>query len=319
MPSRAVILVNLGTTRAPEPEAVRAFLDEFLSDPMVVDYPGWFWKPVLRGIILRSRPHRVAKLYESIWTTEGSPLDVETRAMAREVQTQLGDAIGVRYAYRYGEPSVRDELRRAREERCDEILVVPLFPQRTGSTTGTIERLVRDVASELDVRDRVRIEYVAPDDSGYIAAQAARWREVLTDDRPPDHVVISFHGIPRRYDRNEGSMYRRDCEATHHALLRRVDWPEDRATLAYQSKFGPEPWIGPTTADVIESLGREGTEAIAVATPGFLTEGLETVEEIGIQNRERFFEAGGRRFLRVPCIGAHPAFVASLVELARRR
>jgi ferrochelatase len=295
---RSVVLVNLGTTTAPEPEAVRAFLSEFLSDPMVVDYPGWLWRPILRRI-LRSRPHRVAEQYRSIWTAEGSPLVSGSRRIASALASVLGRE--VRLAYRYGQPSVAESLE-------DRPLVIPLVPQRTGSTTGTIEALIGE---------RAPLSLLAPDAPGYIEAQAELFRRAVGDD-PPQHFLVSFHGIPVRYDRSEGGLYRRDCEATYAALLDQLDWPRAKANLAFQSRFGPEPWIGPSTAKTLERLARSGVRSLAVATPGFVTEGLETAEEIGLRGKKTFLEAGGQRFVRVPCVEAHPVFIEALAELVRR-
>jgi ferrochelatase len=294
--SRTVVVVNLGTTRAPEPAAVRAFLEEFLSDPMVVDYPRWLWRPILARI-LRSRPDRVAEGYRSIWTEEGSPLVSGTRRIVEALRAASGAE--VREAYRYGEPSLSRELETAGR------LVIPLFPQRTSSTTGTIERLVGT---------RARVSFIPPDDPGYIEAQADRFRGAVGN-APSEHLLVSFHGIPSRYDRAEGGMYRRDCEATYRALLSRLDWPESRATLAFQSRFGPEPWIGPSTAKTLERLGRSGVRSVAVATPGFLTDGLETLEEMGIRGLETFSSAGGERFVLVPAVADHPSFIRSLASL----
>lgn len=292
----SIILVNLGTPEAPEPGPIRAFLEEFLSDPMVVDYPEWLWRPIL-GKILRSRPERVAAQYRSVWSSEGSPLTAGTRRVAEALGTVTGAE--VTFAFRYTEPALTRILSRSRRPT-----IVPLFPQRTGSSSGTIETLVGD---------RATIRRIPPDAPGYIEALADLWERTLAGDRP-EHFVVSFHSIPVRYDRAEAGRYRRDCEATYHALLQWIGWPEDRATLAYQSRFGPEPWIGPQTAKVLRKLPSAGVTSVAVATPGFLTEGLETLEEIGIRGRRTFEEAGGERFYRIPCVEAHPAFVRSLAQ-----
>jgi len=296
----SILLVNLGTTRAPEPEAVREFLREFLSDPMVVDYPGWFWRPILSKI-LRSRPHKVAEMYRAIWTEEGNPLERGTERIA----TALGRLFGgdVRHAYRYGSPSLRERVARG-EER---ITLVPLFPQRTGSTTGSIESAIESASG-------IEIRHIAPDDPGYIEAAADLFHRSVGQ-APPEHFVVSFHGIPLRYDRREGGIYRADCGRTFRALLKAIAWPEEKATLSYQSRFGPEPWLRPATASLLARLGSSGVRSVAVATPGFVTEGLETLEEIGIRGRKTFLEAGGKRFIRVPVVEAHPRFVASLATL----
>ena len=298
--SASILLVNLGTTRAPEPEAVREFLAEFLSDPMVVDYPAWLWRPILSKI-LRSRPEKVAEMYRAIWTEEGSPLERGTERIA----TALGRLLGgeVSYAYRYGSPSLREGLAR----RANGMTVVPLFPQRTGSTTGSIESAIDEVSG-------VEIHRIAPDDPGYIEALGDLFHRSVGHEAP-EHFVVSFHGIPLRYDRREGGMYRADCERTFRALLKQIAWPGEKATLSYQSRFGPEPWLRPATASVLARLGSSGVRSIAVATPGFLTEGLETLEEIGIRGKRSFLEAGGKTFIRVPAVEAHPRFVASLAAL----
>ncbi len=293
--AKSVLLVNLGTTRAPTPEAVRDFLAEFLSDPMVVDYPAWLWRPILSKI-LRSRPDKVAELYRSIWTEKGSPLAQGTERIAEALRRSVGGE--VRIAYRYGQPSLREALAAGG-------VVVSLFPQRTSSTTGSIE-------SALD--GGVELRRIAPDDPGYVDAAADLFRRAVGSEAP-DHFVVSFHGIPVRYDRRERGMYRADCERTFRALLTRIGWPEEKATLAYQSRFGPEPWLKPATASVLTRLGRSGVKSIAVATPGFLTDGLETLEEIGIRGKESFLAAGGERFVRVPAVEAHPRFIESLAAL----
>ena len=315
MSTRRVIVANLGTVSAPEPEAVRVFLEQFLGDPMVVDYPRWLWMPFLRGVILRSRPRRVAEHYRSIWTPQGSPLAVGTRRIVTGLTAAAEGRFLARMAYRYGRPSLRDEIHDAAGDGAAQIVVVPLFPQRTMSTTGTIEELTRGIGRELDGAARLRVWHIPPDDSGYIDALADRWARALAEgDATPQHLIISFHGIPVRHDRTERRRYRGDCERTAHAFLERIQWPAENATIAYQSRFGPEPWVGPPTEAILKRLPRTGVRIVAVLTPGFLTEGLETLEEIGIGARHTFLEAGGEHYLRVPCVEDHPAFVRSLAD-----
>jgi ferrochelatase len=298
--SASVLLVNLGTTRAPEPDAVREFLREFLSDPMVVDYPSWLWRPILSRI-LRSRPEKVAELYRAIWTEEGNPLERGTERIAAALGPLFGGE--VRVAYRYGSPSLRERL----VPGATRMTVVPLFPQRTGSTTGSIETAI-ERASGIEIRR------IAPDAPGYIEAMGDLFLRSVGHEAS-EHFVVSFHGIPLRYDRREDGMYRADCERTFRALLKQIAWPGEKATLSYQSRFGPEPWLRPATASVIARLGSSGVRSIAVATPGFITEGLETLEEIGIRGKRSFLEAGGKTFIRVPAVEAHPRFVKSLAAL----
>lgn len=315
--STHLVLINLGTPTAPTADAVREFLDEFLCDPAVVDYPGWFWKPFLRRVILRSRPARVAHQYATIWTAEGSPLRVATERIAKAVRALAPDDLHVHTAYRYGEPSLDTIMQQIAPHDPARIVVVPLFPQRTDPTTGSAVRRASEAAARAGIRERIVERIMPADDPGYISAMAARWNETVATEEPPEHLVVSFHGIPRRFDRNEGGIYARDCEATTRAFLEAIIWPQERATLAYQSKFGPEPWLTPATATVLETLPARGVKSVAVITPGFVTEGLETIEEIGIRGAESFIAAGGKRFLRIGAVDDHHHFVTSLVALAR--
>jgi ferrochelatase len=313
-----LLLVNLGTPTAPTPEAVREFLDEFLSDPAVVDLPRWLWQPILRTMVLRSRPARVAEQYASIWMPGGSPLRVATERMVAAARAIANGRFTVSAAYRYGEPSLDTEMTRLALETTGPIIVVPLFPHRTDATTGTAFRRAQEAAARAGIASRVVERVIPADDGGYVRAMAAVWREsVAGASTPPQHLVLSYHGIPVRYDRREGRTYTTDCEATTRALLAALDWPADRATHAYQSKFGPEPWLTPATAAVLEELPRRGVRRVAVITPGFLTDGLETIEEIGIRGRETFTEAGGESLLRVAAVEDRPEFIASLADLAR--
>jgi len=313
MPADHLILINLGTPAAPTPEAVRDFLEEFLLDPMVVDWPQWIWRPILTRFVLRSRPARVARLYRTIWREQGSPLADDTQKTVRGLRQRLGASAIVSHAFRYGSPSIRSALETAREQIASRIVVVSLFPQRTGSTTGSITRAVDELAVELGIRDRIERLEVPPDDEGYIEALVARYRQVCPAEGPsPDHVLISFHGIPRRYDRAEFGVYQQDCRRTAEALRTRLGLEAGRVTLAYQSKFGPEPWIQPATDRTLERLALEGVRRIAVITPGFLTDGLETLEEIGIRGTETFRQAGGKELVLVPAVADHPAWLGAL-------
>ena len=309
-----LLLVNLGTPREPTPEAVREFLAEFLADPSVVDLPRLLWAPILNGMVLRSRPRRVAHQYRSIWTDGGSPLRVATELMVQELARRAEGRFTVSAAYRYGEPSLDAAMQELAAAGADPIVVVPLFPHRTDATTGTAFRRAREAASRAGIGGRVVERLVPADDERYIAALAARWREAVAENEP-DHLVVSFHGIPVRYDRREGRQYTADCEATTRALLAAIDWPGERATLAYQSKFGPERWLTPATADVLETLPARGVRRVAVITPGFVTEGLETLEEIGIRGRESFVAAGGETLIRIGAVECHDGFLDALAAL----
>lgn len=306
-PRRLLLLVNLGTPEAPTPDAVRRFLLEFLSDPGVIDLPAFLWQPILRGMVLRRRPQRVAELYASIWRDEGSPLEVGTRAIADGLAARADGRFDVAWAYRYGERSI-DRAFAEHVGAETEVAVVPLYIHHTSSTSESVFLEAERVARRRGVLDNVRNVELPPDGDGFIEALAERCRETFERaDRTPDHLVLSYHGIPTRYDRREGRRYSSACRATTDALLRALDWDPDLATHCYQSKFGPEPWLEPATAGVVEQLGRRRVGTVAVVTPGFLTDGLETLEEIGIQAAEAFEEAGGDALLRVSAIENHPA------------
>lgn len=323
-----VLLVNLGTPDRPDELAVREFLEEFLSDPMVIDLPRWLWQPILRKMVLRSRPRRVAELYRSIWYQEAcgpvcpadgcSPLTCGTRRMASSLQEALGERAKVDWAFRYGARSIENGLASARE--AARVLVVPLFPQRTDSTSGSIIAETERAAEELQMSERVEILSVPADAPGYVAGLADRCRKALGEaDGLVEHLLVSYHGIPTRYDRREGGVYVADCEATTRALLEKLGWNPADATVCYQSKFGPEPWLKPATAGLLETLPERGVRSVAVVTPGFLTEGLETLEEIAQQGREDFLEAGGERFVYLPAVEAHPDLIVEIADAVKGR
>lgn len=311
-----MLIVNLGTPDAPTPEAVHKFLLEFLSDPGVIDLPRWLWQPILRNMVLRSRPRRVAELYRSIWMEGGSPLAVGTRAIADGVRELAGDRFEVVWAYRYGDRSIEWAFENHVGVDTD-VAVVPLYAHHTSSTSASVFLEAERVARRRGVADNVRRVELAPDDPGFIEALAQRCREAFAQaGAEPRHLLLSYHGIPTRYDRREGGRYSSDCRATTAALLRALDWDADRATHCYQSKFGPEPWLKPTTAGLIEELAGKGIGSLGVVAPAFLTDGLETIEEIGIKGREAFEEAGGEAYVRVPATGAHPAALEAMVRTA---
>ncbi len=314
MSEGTLIVANLGTPAAPTAPAVRAFLEEFLSDPLVVDYPGWFWRPVLRTLVLRSRPERVAEAYASIWRPSGSPLEDDTRRIVAACAGRLRGRWEVVHAYRYGERSLERVAGERLAAGAPRLVVVSVFPQRTSSSSGSIVAEAARIARSRGLADRLVVRELPPDAPGYVDALAARVRDAIGAE-PPEHLLVSYHGIPVRYDLAERGRYRADCRATTRALLARLGWPEAKATHAYQSRFGPEPWIGPGTAERIEALANSGVRSLAVVTPGFLTDGLETLEEIGIRGREAFEAAGGERYLAVPAVADHPRLVDDLVAL----
>lgn len=315
MARRTVLVVNLGTPRSATADEVAAFLREFLGDPFVVDYPAWLWRPLLERVILRTRPERVAAMYRSIAGEGVLPLARGTIAIAEALGRELGASFHVRPAYRYGRPAVATEIVQALRD-SEEVLVLPLFPQRTSSSSETIVDVARAAATRHDAGRRVRLVRLEPTAPGYIDALAERVSRAQAEEAF-DHLVVSFHGVPRRYDRREGGRYTADCSATFAALVSAARLPPGRATLSFQSRFGPEPWTTPSTFATLRSLARAGTRSVAVVMPGFLTEGLETLEEIAVRGRETFLKAGGSRFRALPALEAAPALIAALASSVR--
>ena len=314
-----VLLVNLGTPAEPTAPAVKAFLRQFLSDPMVVDRPArWIWLPILHGVVLRKRPPVVAELYRSIWEPGGSPLAVQTEALARAVGEEVGEAVRVTAAYRYGDPPLARRVAVA-ARRARRVVVVPLFPQPTASSSGTVARAAEEAGERGGLASRLRILALAPDDPGYVEALAERYREAVRRDggEEPGHLLFSFHGIPERVDREEHQIYSRACRRTMEAVCAALGRQESEATLCFQSRFGREVWLGPATDRTLAELPGRGISDLAILTPGFLTEGLETLEEIELRGRATFEGAGGRRLVRIPAPGDHPALARGLARLVQ--
>lgn len=310
-----VLLVNLGSPDAPEPDALRRYLREFLSDPRVVDWPRWIWRPVLEGIILRTRPRKSAALYARVWTDDGSPLIVTTRAQAAALSERLGDALPVAVAMRYGEPSLEQGLAELRDQGCEHVLVVPLFPQYADATTGSVLARVSELLAGRDDAPRWSALPAFPDHPGYIAALAQRAREAAAE-FGPDHHVFSFHGVPERYVTRKGDPYAEHCQRTADALADALGLGPSDWTLAWQSRFGPERWLRPATDDVARELAPRAPRVL-VSCPGFVAGCLETLDEIGRELAVTFREAGGEALQLVPAVDDSAPFVEALAELVR--
>lgn len=302
---RAVILINLGSPTAPEPGAIRDFLGQFLSDPRVVEIPRLLWLPLLRGIILPLRSSRVAKLYREIWTTEGSPLTAMTNRQADLLQAALlrsgGGDIVVKVAMTYGRPSIAEVVGELRSAGVEKFLLLPLYPQYSGTTTGA----VYDQVAKMIVRSRhvpdieiVRSYHDRPD---YIAALAASIREYRQQHGSADLLLFSFHGIPRSCV-DKGDPYLDHCKQTAQSVAEVLALPSGAWRLCFQSRFGRAEWLQPYTDDVLRSLPGEGIKRVDVVCPAFASDCLETLEEIEKGSRECFMGAGGEYFGRVPCL-----------------
>lgn len=321
-PPIGVLLLQLGTPDAPDTASVRRYLREFLSDRRVVDLSRAIWLPILHGIILRTRPAKSARLYQKVWTPEGSPLAVISRAQAAGLEARLNEnrdhqAAVVRVAMRYGQPSLAGVLNEFQANGIERILAFPMYPQYAGATTGSsLEQLFGDAGGRRVVPS---VRVVAPyfDDVDYIEALARGIEERVRDTNElPDTLLLSFHGLPKRYA-EEGDPYPRHCQATAAALTRRLGWDDGRVRVTFQSRFGREEWLQPYTAQTLEDLGRQRAR-IMVACPGFTADCLETLEEIGITGREQFVERGGQSFARVPCLNDDAAWLDAMARIARR-
>lgn len=311
-----MLLSNIGSPDAPTPRAVRRYLREFLGDPDVVRANRVVWWFVLNGIVLPLRSRSSARLYASIWTERGSPLIDISRTQAQLLARELGSGFRVALGMRYGNPSLRaglDELRRA---GCARVVLVPMFPQYSGATTGSIEKAAREVVE--DSRGALELDVVPPwfDDADYVACVAERVRDAQRS-QPFDHLVVSFHGLPVR-SIAEGDPYRDQCVATAGALARALDLRPEQWTLVYQSRFGREPWLEPYAAVTLPALARRYPRVVMVC-PGFTADCLETLEELRVQLASSFREAGGEKLTVAPCVNDQQRWIATLARLVRRR
>jgi len=318
-PRTGVLLVNLGTPTAPTAAALRPYLKEFLSDPRVVEIPRPVWWLILNGIILNTRPAKSAKKYASVWTSEGSPLKVHTEKQAKLLAGFLANAghreLHVSWAMRYGQPSIRRQLDAMRAAGCTRILVVPLYPQYAASTTATV---VDEVANCLrHWRNLPEIRYVRSfgDDPGYIEALAASVRAHWQRNGQADRLVLSFHGIPRR-SLDLGDPYHCECYKTGRLLGEALKLAPDRLIVSFQSRFGKAEWLKPYTQPTLEDLGRSGVGSVDVMCPGFVSDCLETLEEINMECREAFLHAGGKQFSYIPCLNENQPWIEALTTLS---
>lgn len=313
-----VLLVNLGTPAAPTPAAVRAYLKEFLSDPRVVEIPRVVWWAILNGIILNVRPRKSARKYESIWTPEGSPLRVHTERQAVLLKGLLGlrfrSPMAVSYAMRYGEPSIAAGIAELKAANCSRILVVPLYPQYAASTTATALDEVFAVLSRTRNMPELRVVRSFPADPGYIAALAEQVRDYWQKNGRPDRLVMSFHGLPL-YTLQRGDPYHCECHVTARRLADALQLKPEEWILTFQSRFGKAEWLKPYTAPTLEALARQGVKRVDVITPGFVADCLETLEEIAMEGREIFIQAGGTAFHALPCLNERPAWIAALAGI----
>lgn len=308
-----ILLANLGTPDAPTPGAVKRYLRQFLSDKRVVDTSRLLWWPLLRGVILPIRSPRVAKLYQSVWMEEGSPLMVYSRRQQQALAARLPDT-PVALGMSYGSPSLASAVDDLLAQGVAHIVVLPLYPQYSCSTVAAVwDELARILAKKRAIPGISFIRDYAehPD---YIHALAASVRASFAVHGEPDLLLLSYHGIPQRYA-NQGDDYPQRCRDTTRELVSALGLPPERVMMTFQSRFGREPWLTPYTDETLKMLGEKGTKHIQVLCPGFAADCLETLEEIAVQNREIFLEAGGKQYEYIPALNADAAHIEMMVNL----
>lgn len=315
-PGVGVLLLNLGTPDAPTPAAVRRYLAEFLSDPRVVEVPRAIWLPILYGFILPFRPRRVAHAYATIWEDGGSPLLTRSVKLAQALRPVLGTAVQVELAMRYGQPSVASALARFEQAGVRRLLVLPLYPQYSGSTTASAMDGVFAQLMKQRCMPELRSVHDYHEDPGYIAALAASVHQHWDRQGRADRLLLSFHGVPQRYV-DAGDPYQSQCLRTADRLRQALSLGDGELTVAFQSRFGREPWLQPYTDEMLMQWGREGVGTVDTLCPGFSADCLETLEEIAIRNREDFIAAGGKDLCYIPALNDSPEHVAALGDILR--
>ncbi|HET7634343.1 MAG TPA: ferrochelatase [Burkholderiales bacterium] len=313
-----VLLVNLGTPEAPTAQAVKPYLREFLSDPAVVELPRLIWQPLLHLFVLTTRPRRTAEKYAEIWMADGSPLKVHTERQTKLLRGYLGERIrtplAVEYAMRYGMPAIGEKLDALIAHGCDRILIVPLYPQYAASTVGSTCTAVFRHAATLRRMPALRTITHFHDHPGYIAALAQSVREHWSRNGRPDLLLMSFHGVPR-YTLTKGDPYHCECQKTARLLARELNLPEHAYRVCFQSRFGRTEWLKPYTSATLVQLGREQTGRVDVICPGFVSDCLETLEEIAITNKAAFLNAGGGEFHFIPCLNQRDDWMRALSDI----
>ncbi|NND92485.1 MAG: ferrochelatase [Granulosicoccus sp.] len=316
-----VLVANLGTPSAPETGAVRRYLAEFLSDPRIIELPRWLWRLILHGIVLRVRPSRSAKAYREVWSAEsGSPLlsisRQQAEALGTELASRFGDHVTVALGMRYGEPSIDSAIRALEEANVRRMIVLPMYPQYSGTTTASVFDAVTSRLQRTRWIPETRFINQYCDHAAYIRALADSVRESWEVNGRGELLVTSYHGIPRRYLLS-GDPYHCLCHKTSRLLAEELGISSDRIRVVFQSRVGREEWLRPYCDDTMKSLPAEGITSIDVLCPAFSADCLETIEEISGENREYFEENGGQRFQYIPCLNDrhdHINFLADLIQ-----
>ncbi|MBS0498619.1 MAG: ferrochelatase [Proteobacteria bacterium] len=313
-----VLLINLGTPDAPTAQALRPYLQEFLSNPRVIEVPRLIWWPILHGFILPFRPKASAEKYAKIWIAEGSPLKVHTERQTERLREVLSARLKnpplVEYAMNIGKPSVADVLTRMQQQGCERILVIPLFPQYAASSTAAAMDNVFAVLNKMRNQPALRTVKQYHDHPGYIAALAQNVRDYWDAHGRPDKLIISFHGTPRA-SLDKGDPYHCACQKTGRLLAEALALDANQYAVCFQSRFGKAKWLTPYTAVVLEQLGKEQTQRVDVICPGFVSDCLETLEEIAIEAKNTFIQAGGKEFHYIPCLNERSDWIEALADI----
>lgn len=324
VPSRktGILLLNLGTPDATDYWSVRRYLREFLSDPRVIETPKLIWWPLLNGVILSVRPQKTGANYAKIWDREenDSPLRVITRRQAEKLQAAFADRddVLVDYGMRYGNPSVKSAIGRLHEAGCDRILLFPLYPQYSATTTGTANDQAFRALMKIRWQPAVRTVPAYFEDPGYVEVLARSITEGLAKlDFTPDLVITSYHGMPRSYI-EKGDPYYDQCHETTRLVGEHLGWEKDRLMVTFQSRFGPTEWLQPYTDETLKSLPGKGIKKVAILAPAFSVDCIETLEEIEMEGRDLFMAAGGENYAYIPCLNDTPDGMKIIEAIARR-
>lgn len=316
-----LLLVNLGTPPSLEVSDIRAYLKEFLSDRRVIDYSPWLWQPILRGIILNVRPRKTREAYKKIWrkARNESPLRYYTRTQAEKLAERLADTgVMVDWAMNYGKPSIHEKLNHLVNSGCHQVLILPLYPQYSASTTGSVCDRVFDALKAMQWQPAIRTLDTWHDDPLYIDACVAQLKSSLAElSFVPETLILSFHGLPQRY-LTQGDPYHCFCLKSGRLMAERLGRDDINIQTTFQSRFGPEKWLEPYTDKTIQALAEQGTKRVAVFSPGFVSDCVETLEELGIALKETFEMAGGEDFAVLPCLNDAEPAIDMLEGLARR-
>lgn len=316
-----VLITNLGTPDAPTTPALRKYLAEFLWDRRLVDMPRVLWWLILHGVILRTRPRRSAKAYRSVWTEEGSPLmcmaNRQLAALRKELEQRLGGPVVVELGMRYGNPSIASALEKLRAAGARRVLVMPLYPQYSCSTTASTFDAVAEAVKSWRWVPELRFVNQYHNETGYIEALAASIRESWANRQQPEKLLFSFHGTPKRY-LTEGDPYYHQCHETARLVAERLGLDDGRWLLTFQSIFGREEWLKPYTIDTLREMGGNGVKSVGVICPGFSADCLETIEEIEVENRDAFLAAGGESFHYISALNDRPDHIQALAALAQK-